>query len=432
MNIPDNGQTRIVIVGAGFGGLTLAKKMVKKNFQIVIIDKNNFHQFQPLFYQVAMAGLEPSSILFPIRKIFQSHKNIYLRVGTATKINSKEKILETSIGSIKYDKLVLAMGADTNYFNNDNFKNNTLPLKSISESIQLRNAILEDYEKAITSKSYEDRQKYIDIVIVGGGPTGVEVAGALAEMKQYILPKDYMELDKKEVDIFLIQGGDQLLKGMSNHAAEKAEKFLIEMGVTVRKNTRVIDFDGRCVILKDGSKIPCGKVIWAAGIKANSIEGIPESSMAWANRLIVDNYNRVEGMEEIYAVGDICLMKTEAYPDGHPQVAQVAIQQAKNLSYNFIKGKKDKKHPLKSFKYKDLGSMATIGRNKAVVDLPWMKSAGFIAWLVWLLVHLFALIGVKNKLFVMINWMWSYITYDQSLRLIIKPDNSKTDKNKTT
>ena len=292
-------------------------------------------------------------------------------------------------------------------------------MKSVSEALYLRNRILSDYEKAISTTDYDERQGLIDIVIVGGGPTGVEVAGALAEMRKYIIPKDYKELDFKEIDIYLIQSSPCLLKGMSPEASQGAEEFLTNLGVKIILNTSVTDFDGEYVYLADGSKIQAQKVIWAAGITGNLLKGLPNKTLTYGSRLQVNRFNQVDGYSNIFALGDIAYMEEEEYPKGHPQVAQVAIQQAKQLSINLknkLIGKK-----FEQFFYKDLGSMATIGRNRAVVDLPRFKFKGFFAWLVWLIVHLFSLIGVKNKIFVFLNWVWNYFTYDQSLRLIIKP-----------
>lgn len=419
INLPETDMERIVIVGGGFAGLTLARKLAKQAYQVVLIDKNNYHQFQPLFYQVAMAGLEPSSIVFPLRKTFHHFDNVFIRVTEVQEIDTENQQLITPYGIVNYDHLVLAMGADTNFFGNEKIERLAIPMKTVSEALYLRNKILADLEHALSMTDYDERQGYIDIVIVGGGPTGVEVAGALAEMKKYILPKDYPELNCDEIDIYLLQGAPMLLKGMSEEASAKALKFLQELGVKVRLDCRVVDFDGQYVHTKDGEKIQANKVIWAAGIKANCIDGLKDSCNTYGNRLKVDRYNLVEGYNNIYAIGDLAYMEEEAYPEGHPQVAQVAIQQAKNLGKNFkakLKGK-----ALQAFSYKDLGSMATIGRNRAVVDLPSIKFQGAFAWLVWLAVHLFSILGVKNKLFVFLNWLWNYFTYDQSLRLIIKP-----------
>lgn len=421
INIPDTkeNQKRIVIVGGGFAGLNLAKRLVKTNYQVVLIDKNNYHQFQPLFYQVAMSGLEPSSIVFPLRKMFQKHKNIFIRVAKVNEIDTDSRYIHTELGTLDYDYLVLAIGADTNFFGNQHIAEKAIPMKSVSEALYLRNAVLDDFEKALVTTDFEKRQKLLDIVIVGGGPTGVEVAGALAEMKKYILPKDYPEMDCDEIDIFLLQGGDTLLKGMSENASEKSLKYLQDLGVKVQLNSRVTDFDGDYVYIKDGEKIPAKKVIWAAGITGNPMKGLPDESRCWGNRLRVNRLNQVQSFNNIFAIGDICYMEEPDYPKGHPQVAQVAIQQGKNLAKNFQLMEKGK--PTKEFAYEDLGSMATIGRHLAVVDLPKWKMNGLFAWFIWLFVHLFQLMGVKNRLFVFINWVWNYVTYDQSLRLIIKP-----------
>lgn len=422
INIPDTSQTRVVIVGAGFGGLSLARKLAKdRRFQIVLIDKNNFHQFQPLFYQVAMAGLEPSSIVFPLRKMFQNNPNVYVRVTAAISVDVAQKTLHTETGPLTYDYLVVAMGADTNWYGNERIRAHAIPMKSVSEALFLRNTIFEDYEKAVTADDAERRQRYLDIVIVGGGPTGVEVAGALAEMKKHIVPKDYHDLQGKEIHIHLIHGAPRLLNTMSEKASAAAEHFLKELGIHLMLDKVVKDYDGETVLIDDGTEIKSDKVIWAAGIVGNILPGLPETALTRGNRIKTDAYNRVEGCADVFAIGDIATQSLTEYPHGHPQVAQVAIQQAETLSLNLRAMASNSGAPWRAFEYKDLGSMATVGRHRAVVDLPFWKFQGAFAWFTWLFVHLFALIGAKNKLFVFLNWVWNYFSYDQSLRLVIKP-----------
>ena len=419
INLPETDMPRVVIIGGGFAGLTLARRLARMKCQVVLIDKNNFHQFQPLFYQVAMSGLEPSSIAFPLRKLFQKRRNVFLRVTEVAAIDTEKKHLRTPLGIVNYHYLVIATGADTNFFGNKEIERKAIPMKSVAEALYLRNQILDHYEKALTTTDYDLRQGFIDIVIVGGGPTGVEVAGALAEMKQYVIPKDYPELDYMEIDIHLVQSGDRLLPTMSEAASRKALKFLQDLGVKVRLKTRVTGYDGKFAYLDDGSAIRTLKVIWAAGIRCRTLEGLPAGSVTNGNRLKVNRFNQLEGFDDIFAIGDIAFMTETQYPDGHPQVAQAAIQQAKQLSKNF--GNLLGRRPLTPFNYRDKGSMATIGRNKAVVDLPSFRFQGAFAWFVWLFVHLFQILGVRNKIVVFLNWLWNYFTYDQSLRLIIRP-----------
>jgi NADH dehydrogenase len=420
-NIPETNHKRVVIIGGGFGGLKLAKELSKTNYQVVLIDKNNYHQFQPLFYQVATAGLEPCAISFPFRKVFQGNKNIHIRITEVSSVNTQENYLNTGIGRINYDYLVLAIGADTNFFGNQKIMAHALAMKSVSEALDIRNRVLENYEKALGTEDKEEQQALMNIVVVGGGPTGVEVSGTLAEMKKYILPKDYPELDFKFMQVSLVEASPKVLNVMSVEASAKANKYLQKLGVNIRTNTSVKDYDGKTVTLSDGTTLNSRTLIWAAGVAGNKMEGIPLEALIRNNRIKVDRQNRVEGMDNIFAIGDIAYMTEEAFPNGHPQVAQVAIQQAERLAKNFKNIENNKQ--LEPFTYKDLGSMATVGKNLAVVDLPYIKFQGFFAWLVWMFIHLMSIVGAKNRILIFINWAWNYVTYDQSLRLIIRSKN---------
>ena len=426
INLPETNLPRVVIVGAGFAGITLAQRLSNKTYQIVIIDRNNFHQFQPLLYQVAMSGIEPSSIAFPLRRLFSGKKNIHIRVAELISVNPDMKFLMTSEGLVNYDILILATGVTTNFYGNVQMESTTYSLKSVVDALFLRNTILSDLEKALTLRDEPLRQSYIDIVIVGGGPTGVEMAGSLAEMKKYILPNDYPELKAEEMDIYLIEGSNKLLASMSEKASIKSQEYLEKMGVQVITNTRVVQYDGDEISLSDGRKLYTRKVIWAAGVTGKRIEGIPEANYSKANRITTDVFNQVVGLKDVFAIGDNAYMEEGEYK-GHPQVAQPAIQQAKRLAKN-LNGKAIGKQ-MEPFHYRDLGSMATIGRNKAVADLPFVKTQGFIAWLLWLVVHLKSILGVKNQIFVFLNWMWSYITMDQNLRIIVRHKTNKITTN---
>jgi len=423
-NIPESKQKRVVIIGGGFGGLKLARKLAKQDFQVVLLDKNNYHQFQPLFYQVATAGLEPSAISFPFRKVFQQLDNVFIRLVEVTAVNKEESLVESSIGDISYDFLVVAIGADTNFFGNANIAAKSLPMKSIAEALAIRNKILQNYEDALSISDAQEQQAYMNIVVVGGGPTGVEVAGTLAEMKKHILPKDFPELKFDKMQIHLLEASPKLLANLSGKSSEKSKKYLDALGVKVTLNARVKDYDGEHISMEDGSSINTKTLIWAAGVIANTLKGIPGEALVRGNRIKVDRYNKVEGCDNIFALGDVAFMTEEACANGHPQVAQVAMQQGENLAQNLVRIAQGKE--LKPFAYKDLGSMATVGRNLAVVDLPFMKTQGFFAWLIWMFVHLMSIVGTKNRLLIFINWAWNYITYDQSLRLIIR--TSKKDK----
>lgn len=413
-------QQRVVVVGAGFAGLHLAKKLSGKHFQVVLIDKNNYHQFQPLLYQVAAAGLEPSSICFPLRKIFHDRNNVIIRIAEVLSVDIKNKWVDTSIGSLNYDHLVLANGASTNYFGMNDLQQNAYSMKSVSEALLLRNTLLQHYERALISMSEEERAALLNIVVVGGGPTGVELAGAIAEMKKKILPLDYPELNFGKMNVFLVEAAPRLLGGMSVVSASKVRDYLNDLGVHIFSNISVKQYDGHTVQLSDGAILHSRCLIWAAGIKGAALNGIPESSVMKNNgRLIVDTYNRVKDLDDIYAIGDNSIMLTDEYKKGHPQIAPVAIQQAGRLAVNL--GNIFLGNPLKPFKYYDKGSMATVGRNLAVAELRQFKLSGFIAWFAWMAVHLMSIIGAKNKVLILVNWIWQYITYDQSLRLIIHP-----------
>lgn len=420
-------QKRVVIIGAGFGGIKLAKKLSHKHFQVIIIDRNNYHQFQPLLYQVATSGLEPSSISFPLRKIFQEYKNVFIRIAEAESIDTENQRVLTSIGDIPYDYLVLAQGATTNFFNNAKIQEHAYPMKSVSESLLLRNTLLQNYERSLIVSTEEEKEALLNVVIVGGGPTGVELAGAIAEMKNNILPKDYSEINFKRMKIYLIEASPRLLGALSDKSAERVEKYLNNMDVEVLTSTSVQDYDGTTVSLGNGGQLKSNCLIWAAGVKAFVIPGIPQSSLAPNGRILVNEYNEVAGLSGVFAIGDAALMQTESYPKGHPQVAPVAMQQADLLAKNLVSIKESQ--PQKAFEYHDKGSMATVGRNKAVAEIGKLKLTGFFAWLTWMAVHLMSIIGVKNRLVVLLNWMWQYFTYDQSLRLIIKAEEKKISQN---
>lgn len=419
-NIPQTDRKRVVIVGAGFGGLKLARKLSrKKEFQVVLINKHNYHEFQPLYYQVATAGLEANSILFPLRAVFGDNPNVHIRVTAVTGVRAAEKTIDTELGPITYDYLVMATGAETNFFNQQNIIQNGLAMKSVAEAIALRNRMLQNFEDALSVVTDDEKEGLMDVVVVGGGPTGVELCGTLAEMRRTVLPKDYPELDFKMMDIHLIESGGELLGPMSVQSQEHALEYLQELGVHVRLNTRVKDFDGRIVTMNDGSTLRTNNLIWTAGVKASPLNGLPPETLGRGGRVIVNRYSQVQGFTDIFAIGDVALMTEEKWPNGHPQIAQPAIQQGLHLSKNLLHLVRNE--PMTEFTYHDLGTMATIGRGLAVVELPFLKFQGFFAWLTWLFVHLMAIVGVKNRLAIFLNWMFNYLTYSNSLRLIIKP-----------
>ena len=429
-NIPKTEKKRVVIVGGGFGGLKLAQKLKNSNFQVVLVDKNNYHQFPPLIYQVASSGIEPSSIAFPFRRLFQRRKDFYFRLAQVLSIMPEEKMIQTSIGKLSYDYLVLAAGTTTNFFGNKEIEEESIPMKTLSESMGLRNAILDNFERALTCATEKERQELLNVVIVGGGATGVEIAGALSEMKNFVLPKDYPDLPNSLMNIYLIESQSRLLAAMSEKSSARVLKYLRSMGVNVLLNQRVTDYKDHTVYINDGSTIATRTFIWVTGVAAQKVDKMPTESIGRGGRILVNEYNQVQGMQDVYSIGDQCLMPNAdpAWQNGHPQLAQVAIQQGKLLASNLIR--LDKGKELKPFRYKNLGTMATVGRNKAVAEFAGMKMGGFFAWLMWLVVHLRSILGVKNKFIVFFNWMINYFSYGQSLRLIMYAKKAKVVKDR--
>ena len=416
-------RDKIIVIGGGFAGLQFAKKLNgNRTKKLVMIDKANHHMFQPLFYQVACGRIEPSNISFPFRKIFQRSKNIQFRMTEVKQIIPSENKIITEDHVFHYDKLVIATGCKTNFFGNQKMENLAFGMKNTQEAISIRNHVLLTFEKLIIEKSRSDDGNW-NIVIVGSGPTGVELAGAFAEMKREILPRDYPRMNFDDLEIILVSSTEKPLAVMSEESQEKSEKYLKDLGVRFISNDIVTDYDGDRVYLSSGNVIPSNNVIWAAGVTGNIIEGLTENSIK-NNRYIVDRYNKIVGFDDIYAIGDIAYMETPKYPNGHPQVANVAINQGKNLAKNFLKKSKNEWQP---YEYDDKGSMATIGKHRAVVDLPKFKFQGIFAWYFWMFLHLMLILSVRNKLAIFFNWMWSYINRDSSLRLIIIPNK----KNKT-
>jgi NADH dehydrogenase len=418
-NIPSSDGKRLVIVGAGFAGLKLAREMSGTGYQVVLLDKNNYHMFQPLLYQVATAALPPNAVSFPLRRIFHSSSNVLFRMAIVRKIDKKEKRVFTNLGTLDYDILVLSLGANTNYFGNENIHKYSAPMKTTSEALYIRNKIISNYERAVNMAEESERKPVMNVVIVGGGATGVELAGSIAELRNNVFPKDYPQLNFNNMRVILIEAGNTLLSGLSEKSRAKALEYLQRLGVEVMLDTMVEDYDGYTVKLKDQPTIETITLLWAAGVKANPMKGVDADQVAPNHRMLVDDYNRLIGEEDIFVLGDQCMVKDSKYPNGHPQVAQVAIQQANNLAKNLKSALKGR--PLKPFRYNDLGSMATVGKKMAVVDLPFISFRGFFAWFIWLFVHLMAILGVKNKLQIFITWAWKYLSFDPSLRLLIRP-----------
>jgi NADH dehydrogenase len=419
MNIPETSMERIVIIGGGFGGLELAKSIKNKGFQVVLIDKHNYHTFQPLLYQVATAGLEPDSIAYPIRKIFNRFSDFYFRNAQVETLLSEANVIVTNIGSLHYDHLIIATGSKTNFFGMERLERLAMPMKTVPEALNLRSLILQNFERSLLTQDLEERESLMNFVIVGAGPTGVELAGALAELKSHVLPKDYPDLDLRRMNIHLIEAAPRVLAPMSEQASAKAHKFLLKLGVNVWLDTRVTDYDGINVENTADKKMLAQTLIWAAGVEANSLNGINDEASGAGNRILVDELNRVKGHENVYAIGDVAAQLSDEYPQGHPMLAQVAMQQGKLLGKNLVRDTAEK--PWKPFAYKDKGTMATIGRNKAVVDMGRIKFSGFFAWVVWMFIHLYSLVGFRNKLVTFMNWAWGYVNFDRGIRLIIRP-----------
>jgi NADH:ubiquinone reductase (H+-translocating) len=413
---------KVIIIGGGFAGLKLARSLNNRpGIEVILLDKFNYHQFQPLFYQVATAALDASNISFPLRKVFHKSKNVHVRLGVLKEIREEQNKILTDLGEIEYDILVIATGADTNFFGNRQLQENAFRMKSTTEALQIRHSLIQNFEDALHAKSKEDLERYLTIVVVGGGPTGVELSGAIAEMKKYVLPKDYPEIDFHQMKIFLLEGSPKTLAAMSEKSSAESRGYLEHLGVNVMTNTVVKDYDGVTVTLQNGNTIGANMLIWAAGIRGNVPAGIRPEMVVKGNRIKTDSFSRIEGFRNIYAIGDVAYMETPNYPNGHPQLASVAIAQAGQLAKN-LEQLTQANPRLKAFEFHDKGVMATVGRNLAVVDIPKPKLhfKGLLAWMIWMSLHLMLILGVKNRLFVFLNWLYNYITYDQSLRLLFR------------
>jgi NADH:ubiquinone reductase (H+-translocating) len=414
-------QKKIVVVGGGFAGVNLVKKLANdQRFLVTLVDKNNYHSFTPLLYQVGMAFIEPSNISYPFRRLFQEKDNLRFHLGSLVKVNGEAKTIETDTGVIAYDYLVLAVGTQSNYFGMENVKTKSWPLKTITDATNLRNHLLLNMEAAARTTDPEQRRQFLNIVIAGGGPTGVEVAGMLAEMAHHIAPKEYPEIPRIDTPIHLIEAGPVLLGPMSKKSQDEATRVLSKLGVKIRLNVAVKDYVDGDVILANGDTIPTNVLIWTSGVTGRVVPGLPTDVTGRGRRINVDEFNRVKGTADIFAIGDIALQTSDKeYPNGHPQLAQVAIQQGKNLAENFKRVLAGK--PMNPFAYNNKGTMAIIAKYKAVVDLPKSFVRGFVAWFIWLFVHLIPITSFRNKVKLAFSWLWSFITNDPTLRLIIRP-----------
>lgn len=424
MNIPISEYPRVVIVGGGFAGISLAKHLLKEHLQVILLDRHNYHTFQPLLYQVSTSGLEPDSIAYPLRKITRHSKDGYFRLAEVERIIPEENKIQTSIGELAYDYLVMATGSRTNFFGNKSIEKNAIWMKTIPQALNIRSLILENLEQAVITEDLEKRKTLLNFVVAGAGPTGVELSGAIAEVRNHIVPKDFRDLDPSEIKIHLIEGLDRVLPPMSETASRKAQKFLEDLGVEIHLNTMVQEYDGQLVTTnKENLSFSTSTFIWAAGVSGAPVEGVNASAIVGkADRYEVNVFNQVKGYENIFAIGDIALMQNEAYPKGHPMVAQPAIQQGKHLAKNIKRLLAKEK--LVPFDYNDKGTMATVGRNKAVVDLGKLKFGGFFAWFLWMFIHLYFLVGFRNRLITFFNWIYNYVNFDKASRLIIRPFKS--------
>lgn len=418
-NIPDPDYKRVVIIGGGFGGINLIEKLERSPYQVVLLDRNNYHLFQPLLYQVATGGLDPGSIAFPLRKILRGKDKMFFRVANVQEIDFNQKVINTGDGHLSYDYLVIATGSATNFFGNEELENNALAMKKITEALDIRSYVIENFERAVESDDEDEKDALLNFVIVGGGPTGVELAGALSEMRRFVLPDDYPELNPSRMQITLLEAGSRLIAGMSDSTSETVFKYLQDLNVQVMLKSMVNSYDGRTVVFNETETIKTRTVIWAAGVSGEPVASMQSDLLTREKRIMVDQFNRVKGHEEVFAIGDVAAMISEELPRGYPMLAPVAVQQGKHLAKNLKLIAKNK--VMKPFKYFDKGVMATVGRNKAVAEIGKLKLKGWIAWQAWLWVHLMFLIGFRNKLIVLIDWFWNYFTYDRAIRLIIRP-----------
>ena len=418
------GRKQIIIIGAGFGGLTMAKALRNKKVDVLLIDQNNYHNFQPLMYQVATGGLEPYSIAYPVRRIFRKCRNVTFRMAKVDSVDIDKNQINTTIGNLSYDYLVIATGSKNNFYDFENKKDILFPLKSIPDALNMRSFIFQNLEKSLTKlESDETIEEVLNIAVVGGGPAGIELAGALAEMKRYVIPKDFPDLDISKLSINLYHSPSRLLKTMSKEASQKSHEYLKKLGINVFLNSRVVDYDGDKLTLKDGSTFPTDTVIWTAGVKGAPVQGLPELAECAGNRISVDAYNRVKGTDNVFAIGDVAAHITDENPKGQPMLAPVAIQHGKNLVKNLLNLINNKE--IIPFKFQNKGTMATVGRKKAVVDLPNWKFNGTFAWFVWMFVHIIALVGFRNRIVAFLDWTRNYFTYDRPLGLIIRPFKRK-------